>query len=473
MPKLFGLPKIPIPGPKTLPLIGTPMKLFQFLEDPVGIVFNLRQYGDVAAVIADNPALVAVFGPENNKEILSNPHLFQHDEQIFTGPQGSQLNNLRHAIIAINGDNHRKHRRLMVPAFSRAALEGYSSEITDLTTYLISQWPVGTTVRMDSLLRELALCIAVQCFYGLDARDGATELGKLAAGMVETLTDPLTILTPYNIPGTPYHRAVNLAESLMNKLSVLVDEKRANGPGGKDALSLLIQSSDEDGSALSNEELIAEATTLFIAGHETMAMTLSWTLFLLERHPLELERVLDEIETVLEDRIPTLTDLPHMPHTERVIKESMRILAPVPLLFLRTCSSELNVAGIKMPVGANIVVSPLAAHHDKNVFPEPERFIPDRWINLTPPPYTYMPYGGGPRTCIGSIFANNALRLILPLVLRKYRYTIQENSDVSRLTRANILLAKKGIWMNIRPFDREMHKPPPITGDIGELVAFN
>lgn len=470
MPQLFGFAPLPLPGPRPLPLIGVPQRLYRFLDDPVGMILALRPYGDVVALNADNPGLVAVFGPERLREVLSNPGLFQHDEAVFSGPAGSQLAKLRHAIIAINGDTHRRHRRLMLPAFTRAALDGYHDDIVAVAAAALEGWPVGQEARLDTLTRELALCVAVKCFYGMDVLGGATELGHLAAELVETLTDPPTILAPVNLPGTPYRKAVNLADALLGKLTTLVEEKRARGPGERDALSLLVHSVDEDGSRLSDDELTAEATTLFIAGHETVAMTLAWTVFLLERHPAELARALDEIEATVGERAPTVDDLAAMPVIERVIKESMRILPAVPQLFFRTCAAPATVGGVELPAGANVVVSTLAAHHDADIFPEPRRFRPDRWIDFTPPAYSYLPYGAGPRTCVGALFASRALRILLPMILRRYRYMLRDGADVSRLTRANILLLARGLPMRIEPFDRRERPPGRLAGDIGELV---
>lgn len=471
MPQMFGFAPVPIPGPKPLPVIGVPQRLYQFLDDPVGAVLALRPYGEVVGVTAENPAIVAVFGPERIREVLSNPALFQHDEAVFSGPPGSRLAMLRHAIIAINGDVHRRHRRLMLPAFQRSALEGYGADIVTVTAAMLERWPVGREARVDTLVRELSLCAAVKCFYGMDVLSGATELGHLAAELVETLTAPGTILAPVNLPGTPYRKAINLADALLGRLADLVAEKRARGPGERDALSLLVHSVDEDGARLSDEEMIAEATTLFIAGHETIAMTLAWTLFLLERHPSELDRALDEIEATIGVTPPTLADLPRMPIVERVIKESMRILPAVPQLFLRACAADAQVGDVTLPPHANVVVSTLAAHHDPQVFPEPQHFRPDRWIDLTPPPYSYLPYGAGPRTCVGATFAAQALRLMLPMILRRYRFSLRDGAEVSRLTRANILLFAHGLPMRLEPYDRHARPCGRVTGDIGTLVA--
>ncbi|HMV34056.1 MAG TPA: cytochrome P450 [Gemmatimonadales bacterium] len=469
MPRLFGFEPVALPGPRVAPLVGTPLQLYRFLDDPVGVILSLRRYGDVVGVIGGSPALVAVFGADNIKEVLSNPARFPNDEAVFTGPPGSELDKFRNALIAVNGDVHRRHRRLMQPAFQRAALDGYAAELTRVAAAMLDRWPTGAGVRVDTLTRELALCVAVRCFYGMDVLGGATELGHLAAELVETLTSPFTILTPFNVPGLPYHRAVTLADTLMRRLADLVEAKRQRGPGERDALSLLVHS-EVDGQRLSADELLAEALTLFVAGHETIAMTMAWTLFLLERHPDELARVLDEIEATVGESPPTPADLARMPVMDRVIQESMRVLSSVPTLFFRVCGEDTTVGGVRLPAGANLVVSPLAQHHDERLYPEPRRFRPDRWIDLNPGPYGYLPFGAGPRTCVGATFAQQALRILTPMILRRYRFQLASGAEVSRLTRANILLFRHGLTMDVEPFDRQARPLRPLRGDVTDLV---
>lgn len=470
MPKLFGFESVPLPGPRVLPWVGAPFRFYRYLDDPVGVILSLRGYGDVVGVVGDHPGLVAVFGAENVREVLSNPAMFRHDETVFTGPPGSQLAKWRHAIIAVNGEVHRRHKRLMQPAFQRAALEGYAEELTTVAAALLDRWPVGQEAAVDDLTQELALCVALRCFYGMDVVGGMTQLGHLATELIETLTEPFTIFTPYDVPGLPYHRALKLADTLMNGLQAVVDENRRRGPGRRDALSLLVHSETEDGQRLSEDELLAEALTLFVAGHETIAKTMAWTIFLLERHPAELERVLDEIESTVDEAPPRPADFARMPVMDRVIKESMRILPSVPTLFLRVCGERASVGGVELPEDANLLVSPIAAHRDERVYAEPNRFRPDRWIDWSPPAYTYLPYGFGPRICMGATFANQALRILMPMILRRFRFQLRDGADISRRTRANIMRLRHGLPMTIEPFDRRPRPVGRLRGDVVELV---
>lgn len=472
MPKLFGFEKVPVPGPPTLPILGARKRFYDFLEDPVGVVMKLRKHGDVAAVVKGSPAIVCVYGAERNREILNAPGIFQHDEDLFRGPEGSAMSKLRNALVCINGQMHKRHRKLMQPAFQKSALDGYAPGIVEATRQRLATWPVGEIANLDVLCRELALCVAVKSLYGLDVKEGVPELGAMAAEFVDVFSAPKIILAPINLPGMPFRRALHLCERITHEFEKLIEEKRRLGGEQRDAMALLMAARDDDDQPLSDAELIAEAMVLFIAGHETTAMTLTWTMFLLERHPEILESVLNELETVLGGREPAPADASKLVILDRVIKESMRLLAPVPVLFLRVCAENAQVGRFRLPQGANVLVSPLATHHDPNVYPEPRRFKPERWESNSPPPYAYLPFGAGPRTCVGLMFAERSLRLMLPMILQRYRISIPDGTKIDRLTRANIMMTRDGMPVKVEPFDRTRREPKKILGDIHELVDF-
>lgn len=469
MPKLTGFAPMPIPGRAGVPLLGHIPRVFQLFADPIGTLLDLRAYGDVAAVAAGSPAFVCAFGPERNKEVLTNPSGFRHDEDFITGPEGSSLAKLSKVLVSINGELHKQHRKLMMPAFAKAALDRYAPGIVEVSEAMIERWPIGEVADLDVLMRNLALCVAVRSLFGLDVRSGADELGALAVELVDSLTTPLTVLLPHDLPGFPYRRATRLGDRMVVEIERLIAQKRAGGPTD-DALALLVKAVDEQG-GLTDAELIGETLTLFIAGHETTAKTLTWTLFLLERHPTILAALLDELDGVLGGRSVTIDDLPALPLLERVIKESMRVLTPVPILFLRVPSADIPLGRFVLPKGANVVISPFVTHHDAALYREPERFDPERWTSLDPTPFEYLPFGAGPRMCIGAAFARQALRLMLATVLQRVRFSLVRGVEISRLTRGNILMPKRGVPVRLQAPHRERLVVEPIRGDIGELVT--
>jgi cytochrome P450 len=470
MPQLTGFAPVPIPGPRPALIAGTIRRLVGFLDDPVGAVLELRAYGDVAAIVDQNPAIVGAFGPERVREVLTNAAVYHNPEDFFQGPPGSARDKMRAMIVTTNGDKHRRNRRLMMPAFQKSALAGYATDITTLTGELLDRWPKDEIARVDELCRELALSIAVKCFYGLDVKDGAKELGRTMAEFVRIITAPLNILVPLNVPGLPYHRGVRLGEELAARMMELVEEKRRRGGEQRDAIGLLLAARDEEGNALSPDEIVAIAVELFIAGSDTTAMTLAWALFLLDRHPSILDAVTNEAREVLGDRDPTPDDLPKLALLDRVVKETMRVVPTAPVLFMRRVATDTTLGGKPLPKGANVIVSPLAAHHDPDVFPEPRKFDPDRWLSVDPPPYAYFPFGAGPRTCAGALFASQSIRLVLSMIVKRFRLRTIAGAKIDRLTRGNILHPKNGLPMTIDRADGDARPPEPVTGNIGELV---
>ncbi len=477
MPKLTGFSRVPIPGPGPFPLLGRlPQvghipRVFQFFDDPIATLDDLRQYGDVAAVAGGSPAFVCVFGADRNREVLTNPSGFRHDEDFINGGEGTPLARMSRVLVSINGEEHKRHRRLMMPAFARSALDGYADDIVRVSEGMIDRWPIGQVADLDVLLRDLALCMAVRSLFGLDMLTGATEMGEVAVELVETLTTPLSILLPYDLPGLPFHRAQQLGGQLLAQLEQLIARKRkADQADERDALALLIHAVDDEGGRLTDAELVAETVTLFVAGHETTAKTLTWTMFLLERHPDVLADLLDEIDGVLGGRSMTAADIPAMPLLDRVIKESMRVLTPVPTLFFRVPSANLPLGRFMLPKGANVIVSPYATHHDPELYAQPKRFLPDRWETIKPTPFEYLPFGAGPRICVGAAFAQQALRLILPTLLQRVRVQVVRDARIARLTRANILMPRYGVKAHLHAPHRDRLVVEPIRGDIHELV---
>lgn len=472
MPQFFGFNKVEVRGPKPLPLIGPMVSLFKLLDDPVEAVMDLRERGDVVALMDQSPALVCVFGAERNREVLSQPALFRHDEDLIKAPPDSAMSKMRHGMVVINGDVHKRHRKIMQPAFQKSALDGYAHDIVATTRVMLDQWEVGKVNMVDELCKELVLAMAMKCFYGLDIGKDARELGQLAAEWGKTLVAPSTILFPFNIPGSGYWKSLKLGETVISYLGSIIEKKRQTSDGQNDVMWSIMNAHDDEGKPLSDDELLAQSAALFFAGHETTAVTLAWTLFLLERHPNIHAALLAEIDTVLGNREPTSEDIPHMELLDRVIKESMRILPAVPFLFMRVCAENTTIGGFSMPKGGNLMISPLAAHHDPKIYLDPKRFQPDRWASKPPSTYDYMPFGVGARACIGMLFAERALRLMLPMILQRYRFSIPARTTIDRLTRGNILHPRQGIPMLIEPATASARTPLPITGDIHELLEY-
>ncbi|MEZ4295431.1 MAG: cytochrome P450 [Polyangiaceae bacterium] len=473
MPRLTGFPPAPIPGPRALPFIGVHANVIRIVADPIARLLAMRrEHGDVVAAAGGSPAVVCAFGGERNREVLSNTNTFENDSDFFFKlPPDSNAKKVINGIVFQPGEVARQRRRLMMPAFQKTAMDGYSGDIVSVTRASLDRWPVGVTADVAALTRDLVERIAVLCFLGVEQQGGERTLGRLFDALSELTVHPLTLALPFQLPGTPYSKLLDVGDRMVHYFADLFEKKRSAPDLGRDALALMMAAKDEDnGRKLSDDELVGEAVTLFFAGHDTQAKTLAWTIFLLEQHPHVLADLLDELDSVLRGADPTPADIPRLPLLDRVIKESMRLLSPAPLLFMRVCQSEARLGQYTLPSGAGVLLSPFVTHREPSLYADPARFRPERWETASPTIYEYLPFGAGPRMCIGAGFATLALRLMLPMILQRFRLSLAHGARISYRFRGNILGPEHGVPMLIAPQDRRIARQTTLRGNIGTIV---
>lgn len=464
------LPPIPVRGPKAPPVIGPLGGVLRFFADPVGAMFALhRSYGDLAAVADSNAALVCAFGAEHNRAVLTQPAAFKHLSEVpIPVRPGTAFSRLNNTVLFMNGEAHRTRRRLLMPAFSKAAVEGYARAMVAVADQMVARWPIGETADVSPLLRDLTAAITLRCLFGLDAQDDTEVLGRLAVELLATIASPLAMLLPFDIPGMPYSRALRISERVETRVLKLIAEKR-RCPGGTDALSRLMNARDEQGALLNEADLVGESNSLFAAGFDTSAHTLTWTLLLLAEHPDVLDDLLDELRAVLKGKPLSVEHLPELGRLDRVLKESMRLLPTAVLLFLRVAAAEARLGAVTLPAGAQVILSPIVAHRDPALYPSPQRFDPDRWKGLDPSPYAYLPFGAGSRMCIGVSFATVALRLMLARVLQSVRPVLPAGARVDYAVRGPAMGPKGGLRLELRAAGSAGRRGRP-SGTINTLV---
>lgn len=473
------LPKLPptaIAGPRPLPLLGTTGSFLRFFGDPVGTLLDLHARFGLLATLADrDPAVICAFGEEHNRAVLTDPRLFHNlADSLFDVPPGSAPTRLAHALTGQNGEVHRRSRRLLMPAFQKSALDAYRDDTVEVTRACLDRLTVGATLDVAALMSDLTQRIALRCLFAVEPRADGENLGELAARYLEGLISVGAMAFPFNVPGTPYHRFLRDSTRLEGALRELIDARRSAEGEGRDMLSILLRARDEeDGSRLSDEELMGQATVMFIAGHETTAFTLCWTLLLLAQHPRELEAVSEEVRSVLGDRAPEVADIARLPRVDRALKESQRLLPATPFLFIRRATAGFQLDGHTLPENSSLILSPLITHRLPAVFEDPLRFRPDRWETLTPTPYQYLPFGAGPRTCIGAGFANQALRLVLPMLLQRFRFALRDGATLSTQVRGITMGPAKGLQMSALAPDARVTPARGTRGNLHRLVRFD
>ncbi len=465
------LPPIPLRGPRPLPLLGVWGNLLRFMGDPVGHMLRIyREHGRLATLADRNAALICAFDPDVNRLVLSDQNRFHVSEElVFPVPKGSSMGRLSTNLTLLNGEAHRRHRRLMMPAFQRSAVETYRDDMATVTERHIERWRPGQALELAQEMQQLTLTFAVKCLFGLDASLGGADLGALSTELLGGLMSLGVAAFPHDLPGTPYRRTLRVAEVLEERLRRLIAQKRAQPAGSRDVLSMLIQAHDEQDGRFSDEELLGAANVLFIAGHETTAYTLTWTLFLLSQHPRVLADVLDEVSGELRGAAPTVEQVPRLVLLDRVVKESMRLLPASVMLFFRFATEPFQLGGLELQKGTGLLLSPLVTHRLPELYPEPERFRPERWLERQPSTYEFLPFGAGPRMCIGASFATLAVRVVLPILLQRFRFALAPGARISRHVRGITIAPRYGMPMIVGT-PGEAGEPGTVRGDIHELV---
>jgi cytochrome P450 len=469
--KIRRLQPMKIRGPRGLPLLGPIGSFLRFFRDPVRCMLAIHaNYGSVAAVTEGDPSLVCAFGPECNQQVLSNPDLYHTDAELpIHMPEGSSLHRLSTFLIGMNGERHHRLRRMMMPLFQKHQLEDYRDDLVAAAEVELSRWQIGQTMDVSEAMAKLSLCVSFRCLFGIDVSGDAKILADLGKRYTEGATSPALILFPYDFPGSPQRRFLRLCDDLERRLRHMIAERRARPEGRRDALSILTAANDEDGAWLPDAMLVGLANELFIAGHETTASTLAWTLFLLDRHPRVRDDLFDELASVLGGQAPSLEQLDALPMLDAVVKESMRLLPAAPFFFFRQNTNDVRLGPYDLPAGAALIVSPLITHCLPDLYPEPRRFDPSRWATIRPTAYEYLPFGAGPRMCLGFGFAAASLRILLALILQRFQLTLEPNADISFQVRGIILGTKHGLPMRVES-KRQRRTLSPMRGDIGELV---
>jgi cytochrome P450 len=468
---LLKLPPIALRGPRALPFLGAAGNLIRFFGDPVGTLRHIhKNFGTLATLADRDPALLCAFGPTHNHQILSDSTLFHNFSELpVRAPKESAPNRLNTALTGMNGDTHKRHRKLLMPLFQRTAVAAHRDDIAAFASKHLDRWRPGESIDLVSEMIELTMGVALRCLFGTEVT-GADDLGHLGMSYLEGMISMGAMIFPVRIPGTPYDKFMTTSERFEYKIRSLIEERRRNPTANKDVLSALIEARDDNGVGLTDAELIGQAAVLFIAGHETTAYTLSWTLLLLMQHPKIYGDLLDELSANLHGEAPSAEMAYKIPQLEAVLKESMRLLPATAFLFLRRSTREFQIDSYTLPAGVQIILSSLITHRIPELYREPQRFLPSRWETLQPSPYEYMPFGAGPRLCIGASFASLVLRIVLPLIVQRFRLSLPAGVSVSKKVRGITLGFAGALPVQVHRQDKNFQRATPLRGDIRALV---
>ena len=343
------------------------------------------------------------------------------------------------------GDFWLRQRRLSQPAFLKHRVLTYAPVMSDLTRDMLARWRPGLAVDVHYEFSQLTSAIALKTLFGLDDPGDRASFVESLRSAFDLLSDrfrtilnfPMWVPTPRNL------RTRRAIAHLYRVVDGFIAQGRARKVPGDDLLSRLVAARDEDGSGMTEAQLRDEAMTLYLAGHETTALTLTWTWYLLATHPAAEAKLAEEWSRVLGGRSPTPDDLANLPYTDAVLTEAMRVYPPVYLIG-REATCDLELGGYRVKKGYTIFMSQWSSHRDPRYFPDPEAFKPERWLDGLAhriPKYAYYPFGGGPRVCIGNTFALMEAAILLATVGQRYRFTLDPGAVIDTNPQITLLPA--------------------------------
>ena len=455
-----------------------------------GIRWLHRTHGPIAAIEDGGQRVVFLFSPEYNQQVLSDTERFHARFFAVRGPKRSAQRRLTCGLLAMNGEQHRRNRRVVKEPFGLRAIGTYGDTIGRLTDEMLADWRPGDVRDMAEEMRQYMLRVTSTLLFGLNDPELAYRLGDMIARWVALNQDVgAGALVPNDRFINHYEDLLRFAEELEAEILAMIRRRRESRQPAGDVLSILVRMHDEEG-GLSDEELVGQTAVLFGAAHMTTAHSLTWTLLLLAQHPSVMGRLWDELQEAgskeqgagsgeqgamgcpysMLSAPSSLLKGDELSLLDRVIKESMRLL-PASAYSQRINTVAVRLGPLFLPRGTGIVFTPLVTHRLPDLYPEPEKFVPDRWLTLRPSPYAYHPFGAGPRLCIGGPLATAIIRVALRKILMRYRLSVAPGADVGVHVESTMLVPTNGLPMRIHAADGQFTSSP-LAGRIHELVEF-
>jgi cytochrome P450 len=439
------------PGP---PGLYGVRNLVRFARDQLVFLRELADaHGDVVEMKFLGAPVFLVSHPDDVEAVLvKHARVMLRDEYVVVLERA-----LGKGLLTSDGELWKRQRKRTAQAFVPKRIRSYGDAMVRVTEAAVRPWRDGQTINLHQEISRVTMEVVSDVLFGAGiGHDGVRTVSESMAVVNEYLANsPEAIL---KLPGwvpTPRNIAVNRAVKRIDDLLYGIIARRRDGAPVDDLLGTLLSAQDDDGARMSDRELRDEAITLFLAGHETTALLLAHTFYLLSKHPDVERRLHAEVASVLGGRPPTADDVRALPYAERVLKETMRLYPPA-WVTGREAGEDVEVGGYVIPKGAQILLSQWVVHRDPRWFPNPEGFDPDRW---TPdragalPRYAYFPFGGGPRVCIGNHFAVMEATLILAIIVQRFRIELLPGQRL--VLEPSVTLRQAGPGLRVRLVERE------------------
>jgi cytochrome P450 len=369
-----------------------------------------RRYGDMFTIRWPvTGTLVMVTTPELVKRVFA-----ADTDTLKAGEANSIVESStgKYSLLTLDGAEHLRQRRLLLPSFHGERMQAYAETMREITEATIDRWPVGVPFELHPHMQSITLDVILKTVFGVDEGARFAELQRTIVGLLNMTADPVTALSGVLrldvFKLAPWLERSRLKRTLDALIYDEIARRRKRSRGGIDVLSMMLEARDDQGQGMTDVELRDELFTLLLAGHETTATSLAWTVERLLANPAALERLQDELASGREE------------YLDAVVKETLRMRPLIPFVG-RMVAKPFELGGYTLPVGVRVMPCIYLVHRRAELYPEPERFLPDRWLGVKPDPYTWLPFGGGTRRCIGMAFAMFEMRVVLRSILARTR----------------------------------------------------
>jgi cytochrome P450 family 110 len=437
-------------GPDTFPLLQTLEVIVNPLES---LKNNFRHYGDAyTAQFGGYGSVVVLAQPEAIEAVMTAPaNLFKSgaSNAVFESFFGSR------SILMLDGKAHQRARKLLTPPFHGERLKAYGEDICDITSQAIANWQSGTLFSARQVAQDISLRVIVRTVFGVHEGKRAEplwhHLDKLLSFFDEPLNSILFLMPSLQIdlgPWSPWGKFVQQLKVIDALLLAEIKERRAYPELlGDDILSLMMAARDEEGQPMSEQELRDEMMTLLFAGHETTATAIAWALYWIHYVPEvgnKLQKELQEIENT--DDPVTIARLPYL---SAICSETLRIYPVALFTFFRVLQENWTLMGQDLEAGTQLAPCIYLLHHRSDLYPDPDRFRPERFLERQFSPYEYIPFGGGNRRCLGMAFALFEMKLVLTTILNRWQLKLYGDRPIKPVRRGATMAPAQGVPMQV------------------------
>jgi unspecific monooxygenase len=426
-------------------------QLMNWITDPLGFQDRYsRKYGDIFTMQISGVGTYVVIGnPQAIQEI------FNQDSKFDVGRANTLAEPLigRNSMMLMDGERHRRERKLLMPPFHGERLQTYAQQICQITEQVASQWQVGQRFVARTCLQKISLEVILQIVFGLSEGERYQQLKPLLTDWLNMTDSPLRssllflrfLQQDWGV-WTPWGRMKWLQRQVHNLLQAEIEDRRIQGSSESvDVLSLMMAARDENGQAMTDEQLRDELLTILFAGHETTATTLTWAFYQIHQQPDVRKKLLQELDSLGENSPPL--EIAQLSYLTAVCQETLRMYPILPVIFPRIAKSPVKIAGYEFDAQTTLMPSIYLVHYREDLYPNAQQFKPERFLGRQYSPYEYFPFGGGSRRCLGYSLAQLEMKLVLATILSKYELALAEDKPVKLQRRGFTLAPASGVRM--------------------------